>query len=228
MQNRGFCQLNQRLENQPQLHILKKETRGIHTVTLCFALFSYLFVNTASITDFLQVVFCRFCGYLAVLQVSLLHELHWVSFESLLAGYAAKMIGLAIVGDLELGCLLVQNDATNGISRHYFNLIEDCAFCLLLLLIKRKRCVKRTEDLAISLISSWGSSFRIAFSAVYGSASVRFEGDLTFLTTIGAYGLVHFSVFSIRGKPAKFGKRRPGSNLTRTDSFGNFISSLIF
>jgi len=61
------------------------------------------------------------------------------------------MIGLAIVGDLELGCLLVQNNATNGIYRHYFNLIEECAFCLLLLLIKRKRGVKQTEDLANKL-----------------------------------------------------------------------------
>jgi len=60
------------------------------------------------------------CTYLAVPQGSLLHELHWVSFESLLAGYAAKMIGLAIVGYLEFGCLLVQNGATNRISRHYF------------------------------------------------------------------------------------------------------------
>ena len=52
--------------------------------------------------------------------------------------------------------------------------------------------------LLVSLISSRWSSFRIAFSAVYGSGSVRFEGNLAFLTTIGAHGLVHFSVFSIR------------------------------
>jgi len=66
------------------------------------------------------MAFCPFSEYLAVLQVSPPHELHWVSFESLLAGYTAKMIGLAIVGDLEFGCLLVQNGATNEISRHYF------------------------------------------------------------------------------------------------------------
>jgi len=50
----------------------------------------------------------------------------------------------------------------------------------------------------MSLISSGGSSFRMAFSAVYGSAPVRFERNLTLFITISAYGLVHFSVFSIR------------------------------
>ena len=57
---------------------------------------------------------------LVVLQVSLLHKLHWLSLELLLTGCAAKMIGLTIVGDLELGCLIVQNRATNWVSRHNF------------------------------------------------------------------------------------------------------------
>jgi hypothetical protein len=65
-------------------------------------------------------------------------------------------------------------------------------------LIKRKVCKKGPKIKLISLISSWGSSFRIAFSAVYGFGSVRFEGNFAFFTTVSAYGLVHFSGFSIR------------------------------
>jgi len=51
------------------------------------------------------------------------------------------MIGLAIVGDLELGCLLVQNDATNGIYKHYFNLIEVCV--VLIITIDKKKKVRK-------------------------------------------------------------------------------------
>jgi hypothetical protein len=54
----------------------------------------------------------------------------------------------------------------------------------------------------VSLISiptsSWGSSLCIAFSAVYGSALVWFERNLTFLSTFGTDCIVHFSLFSIR------------------------------
>jgi hypothetical protein len=62
-----------------------------------------------------------FCG------TSLLHELRWVSLEPLLAGNTAKMIGLTIIGNLELGNLLVQNGTTNRILRHYptLNLTEE-------------------------------------------------------------------------------------------------------
>jgi len=66
-----------------------------------------------------------------------------------------------------------------------------------LLIKKEKGAQKGPKVLVVGLISSRGSSFRIAFSAVYGFASVRFEGNLTFFSTIGAYSLVHFSFFSI-------------------------------
>jgi hypothetical protein len=89
------------------------------------------------------VVFCRFFGYFALLHASLLCELGWVILESLLAGYAAKMEGLTIVSDLELGYLLVQNGNANRTLRHYLNLMKECAFCLLSLVVKkRKKCVK--------------------------------------------------------------------------------------
>jgi len=47
----------------------------------------------------------------------------------------------------------------------------------------------------VSLISPWWSSFRIAFSAVYRSASVGFEGNFAFLSTVGTDCIVH--LFSI-------------------------------
>jgi len=54
--------------------------------------------------------------------------------------------------------------------------------------------------LVVSLIStsSRGSSFGITFSTVYRSASVRFEGNLTFLSAFGTDCVVHFSLLSIR------------------------------
>ncbi len=51
----------------------------------------------------------------------------------------------------------------------------------------------------MSLISSpCISSFSITVSAVYWSALVWFEGNFTFLSTLSANCLVHFSWFSIR------------------------------
>lgn len=70
-----------------------------------------------------------------------LHELCGVSFEPLFAGYAAEVIGFTAVGDLELGCLLVQNRAANWISRHLLslNLMEQYDKCLLLLMVKKRK-----------------------------------------------------------------------------------------
>jgi hypothetical protein len=47
----------------------------------------------------------------------------------------------------------------------------------------------------LSLVSSWWSSFGVAFSAVYWSASVGFEWDFAFLSAFSANCLMHF--FSI-------------------------------
>ena len=54
--------------------------------------------------------------------------------------------------------------------------------------------------LACSLvsISSWGSSFSVTFSAIYGSGSVRFEWNLTFLSTFSTDSIVHLSWSTIR------------------------------
>jgi len=46
----------------------------------------------------------------------------------------------------------------------------------------------------MSLISSWWSSFAVAFSAVYWPAAVRFEWNFTFLSTVSAGSLVHFFI----------------------------------
>jgi hypothetical protein len=91
------------------------------------------------------MAFCRFRSYFILLQVILLYELRWVSFESLLAGDAAKMIGLSIMGDLELGQVFVQNGTANRIFRHYLNLMEECVFCLLSLVVKKRKKVFETE-----------------------------------------------------------------------------------
>jgi len=63
---------------------------------------------------------------------------------------------------------------------------------------KKKDYERRIRSQLVSLISisSWGSSLCIAFSAVYGSASVRFERNFTFLFTFRANCLMHFSWFS--------------------------------
>jgi len=54
--------------------------------------------------------------------------------------------------------------------------------------------------LACSLISisSRGSSFSVTFSAVDGSAWVRFEWNLTFLSTFSTDSIVHLSWSTIR------------------------------
>jgi len=111
-------------------------------------------------------------------------ELSWIPFEPLLAGYAAKMVGFAIMGDLELSCLLVQNRAAHRISRHMLVLWRMCVLLIMISVKGRKKWSKRTKMLLISLISSGRSSFRIAFSAVYRSASVGFERDFAFLSTV--------------------------------------------
>jgi len=59
---------------------------------------------------------------------------------------------------------------------------------------KEKSVQKGTKMLPVSLISSWGSSFRIAFTAVHRSASVWFERNFAFLSTVCANCLVRFSL----------------------------------
>ena len=63
---------------------------------------------------------------------------------------------------------------------------------------KKKDCERRIGSHLVNLISisSWGSSLCIAFSAVYGSASIRFERNFTFLFTLSTNCLMHFSWFS--------------------------------
>jgi hypothetical protein len=82
---------------------------------------------------------------------NLSYELRRVSFESLLAGQTAKMIGLPIMGDLELGCLVIHNRATNRIFGHYssVNLITGL-FVLPIMNSgkKRKRFVNYRKDVS--------------------------------------------------------------------------------
>ena len=63
---------------------------------------------------------------------------------------------------------------------------------------KKKDGERRIESQLVSLISisSWGPSLCIAFPTVYGSASVRFERNFTFLFTFRANCLMHFPWFS--------------------------------
>ena len=49
----------------------------------------------------------------------LLDELCWMPFKPFLTCYATEMVSFAFISDLELGSLLVQNDAANWIFRHY-------------------------------------------------------------------------------------------------------------
>ena len=55
------------------------------------------------------------------------------------------MIGLAIVGDLELGCLLVENGATNGVSRHYFQSHRRVCVLLIIAVDKKKKKVCKMD-----------------------------------------------------------------------------------
>src|SRR3990170_7679785 len=69
--------------------------------------------------------------------------------------------------------------------------MEKYAFYLLSLVVKGKKCVQTERRyLLISLISSWRSSFRITFSAVFRSASVGLEQNFAFLSTVSAYPFV--------------------------------------
>jgi hypothetical protein len=49
------------------------------------------------------------------------------------------VIGLTIIGDLELGYPLIKNGTTNRIFRHYLILMKECAFCLLSLVVKKRK-----------------------------------------------------------------------------------------
>jgi hypothetical protein len=62
---------------------------------------------------------------------------------------------------------------------------------------RKKKKMRKTKRryYFLGLVSSWGSSFRITFSAVHRSASVGFEGNFAFLSTVGADCFVH--LFSI-------------------------------
>jgi len=62
------------------------------------------------------------------------------------------MIRIAFIGYFELGCFVVENHAANWVFRHYLglNLREECAFRLLLLVVKkRKRLIKRSKDVSL-------------------------------------------------------------------------------
>jgi hypothetical protein len=98
------------------------------------------------------------------------------------------------MGDLELSCFLIQNCAAHRISRHMLILWRMCVLLIIISVKGRKKCAKKTKMLRISLISSWRSSFRIAFSAVYRSASVGFKRNFAFLSTVCADCLVHLSL----------------------------------
>jgi hypothetical protein len=65
--------------------------------------------------------------------ICLSYKLRWLPLEPFLAGYAAKVIGFAIMSDLELGCPITQDLAANGISRHCLSidLKDEWAPCFL-------------------------------------------------------------------------------------------------
>jgi len=80
-------------------------------------------------------------------------ELSWISFEPFLAGYAAEMIGFAIVGDLELGRIFVENCAANRISGHMLVLWRVCVL-LIIISVRGEKCASRVKTLRASLVSS--------------------------------------------------------------------------
>jgi hypothetical protein len=97
--------------------------------------------------------------------------------------------------DFELGRFLVQNCAANGISWHMLVLWRVCVLLIIISVKKKEKSVQKgTKMLPVSLVSSWGSSFRIAFSAVYRSASVWFERNFAFLSTVCTDCLVRLSL----------------------------------
>jgi len=119
----GFSQLRPTRQRscQRRFCILLKERRGIHWVTFCSGLLSYPFVAAILIFDLPSFPLGGVSASLWIPFYSF-HELHWVPFEPLLAGHAAEVICIAIVGYLELGRLFVKNCAANRISRHSFSL----------------------------------------------------------------------------------------------------------
>jgi hypothetical protein len=82
---------------------------------------------------------------------ALLHEFQWVAFEPLLAGYTAKMIGVAFVGDFELGCFFVHNGAANWVFGHYFMLTskKKVVLSLLMSIGKKRRSGKLVKMLVL-------------------------------------------------------------------------------
>jgi len=79
------------------------------------------------------------------------NEFCWVPLEPFFAGDAAKMIRLTVESDFEFGCFFVQNYAANGIFRQFFglNLNEEYDFCLLLIVVKKKKdLVERSKDVS--------------------------------------------------------------------------------
>jgi hypothetical protein len=73
-------------------------------------------------------------------------ELSSIPLEPLLAGYAAKIVGFAIMGDLELSCFIVQNCAAHRISRHMLVLWRMCVLLIMISVKGRKKVVKKDED----------------------------------------------------------------------------------
>jgi hypothetical protein len=69
-----------------------------------------------------------------------------IPFEPLLAGYAAKMVGFAIMGDLELCCFLIQNRAANWISGHMLVLWRMCVLLIIVSVKREKKVCKKDED----------------------------------------------------------------------------------
>jgi hypothetical protein len=69
----------------------------------------------------------------------LLYELGFTSLESFLASQAAKMVGFALISDFELCRVFIENHAADWVSEHFLglNLMEDCVFRLLWLVVKK-------------------------------------------------------------------------------------------
>ena len=49
----------------------------------------------------------------------LLYKFGWLTLKPLLTLQAAKMNRFTIIGDFELGCILVQNHAADWVSKHF-------------------------------------------------------------------------------------------------------------
>ena len=81
---------------------------------------------------------------------ALFHEFQGVAFEPLLAGYTAKMIGVASVGDFEFGCIFVHNGAANWVFGHYFMLTskKEVVLSLLMIIGKKRRSGELGKDVS--------------------------------------------------------------------------------